>query len=130
MAPQSAESRNTRQIPVPDRRRWTRVAATDLSSVKAELTSGAEVWLVDISQGGARFRTRTRMLPGLGVTLKFITPTGDTVVHGRIVRSAFVNMNNGLPGYEVGVAFDQVLSGPIAEATARAEELQAGRSDH
>jgi len=97
------------------------VPAADLKNVTAELTSGARVALVDVSQGGARFMTTTRMLPGLGVTLKFVTAAGSSVVRGQIVRSALVNMNGGTPGYEVGVAFDAVLSGPIADATAAGE---------
>ena len=125
MPGQPATNTNRRR-PANERRRWARVPAADLPNVTAELTSGTKVLLVDVSLGGARFRTRTRMLPGLAVTLRFVAPEGTSVVRGQIVRSAFVNMDEGPPGYEVSVAFDQILSGPIADAPALAEQaLQA-----
>lgn len=111
-----------------DRRRWARIPSDLLPDVAVELASGAKAWLIDISLGGARFLTRARMLPGLSVTLRLTTPSGTSMVRCQIVRSALVNLSDGPPGYEVGVVFDHELSGAVADAMARAEQIMQTRS--
>jgi len=128
MSVDTATSKQVAQTVDADRRRWARIPADLLPDVAVELASGAKAWLVDVSMGGARFRTRARMLPGLSVTLRFTTPSGASMVRCQIVRSALVNLSDGPPGYEVGVAFDHELSGAVADATVRAEQTLQSRA--
>jgi hypothetical protein len=110
------------------RRRWVRVPAEALPGVEARLTSGIDVRLIDLSQGGARFKTRERLLPGLNVSLRFTTGAEDQSVRGKVVRSSMVKLADGRLGYEVGVAFDEVLSGALAEiAAAAVKRVPRGR---
>lgn len=126
-AADTTERRQTAQMAEVDRRRWARIPADLLPDVAVELASSAKAWLVDISLGGARFLTRARMLPGLSVTLRLTTPSGASMVRCQIVRSALVNLSDGPPGYEVGVAFDHELSGAVADAMMRAEQVMHAR---
>lgn len=128
MSSQPVTDKRAKHSGASDRRRWRRIAGDRLRDVQTQLTSGGETWLVDLSLGGARIRTRTRMLPGLKITLKFSTPDGPVVVRGQIVRSALVNLPQGPPGYEIGVSFDEALTGPLAEAMKRGE-ASAGKGD-
>lgn len=106
-----------------DRRRWKRIPAEALPDVKAAFTSGQPIEWLDISRGGVQFRSDERLLPGSHVTLHFVTPDGDITVRGEIVRSVLVQLPTGDTAYEVGLSFEEALSGPLAEATARAEAL-------
>lgn len=94
-----------------NRRTWSRMSAGAIPGVRATLSSGATVELVNVSRGGAQFRTASRMLPGLSVTLRLVTADGQLTMKGRVVRSTMVKMANGTLGYEVGVSFDQELPG-------------------
>jgi len=100
-----------------NRRRWPRVPAEALKGVKVWLSSGGEVRLLDLSLGGARFTSRERLLPGLGMSLRFKTPEGDQDARGRVVHSKLVKLADGSLGYEVGMVFDEPLSGPLAAQT-------------
>jgi hypothetical protein len=94
-----------------ERRRWSRQPADTLPNVKAALKSGVEVELINLSRGGAQFRTPNRLLPGLNVSLKLVTADGALTVQGKVMRSAMVRMRSGSLGYEVGIAFDLLLMG-------------------
>jgi len=94
-----------------NRRTWSRMSAGTIPGVRATLSSGATVELVNVSRGGAQFRTASRMLPGLSVTLKLVTADGQLSMKGRVIRSTMVKLANGALGYEVGVSFDQELPG-------------------
>lgn len=95
-----------------NRRSWGRMPATAFADLKATLNSGVDVELVNLSRGGAQFRTSKRMLPGLGVTLNLGTSDGRMTMKGKVMRSSMVKLSDGSLGYEVGVAFDLELGTP------------------
>jgi hypothetical protein len=94
-----------------ERRTHHRVPASRLTGVKAQLTAGPAVVLKDVSRSGARFQSESRLLPGLTVALKMVTPDGVVAVRGRVVRSRLVRMDSGGMGYEAAVSFADLLPG-------------------
>jgi hypothetical protein len=116
----SARESRPEAPPAAERRTWSRLPADALPDVKVALKSGTEVELMDVSRGGAQFRTAHRLLPGLNVTLRLITSDGEMKVQCRVARSSMVRLESGALGYEVGVAFDGLLPGVSAERQAQA----------
>lgn len=106
-----------------ERRTHQRVPASRLAGMKAQLTTGPAVVLKDVSRSGARFQSESRLLPGLTVALKMVTPDGVVAVRGRVVRSRLVRLDSGGMGYEAAVSFTDLLPGladepPPAKAAA------------
>jgi hypothetical protein len=91
-----------------ERRTWPRVAAGRLSEVRARLTTGGDVTLLDLSRSGARLESARRMLPNSSVSLTFVTPDANVVMTGVVVRSRIVRLASGL-GYDVAVAFNDLV---------------------
>jgi hypothetical protein len=98
-----------------DRRVWPRVSASALRNVRVQLSAGDEVELKDLSRSGARFQTETRLRPGLSVAIRFTTSDGVISVKARVVRSRLVRMDRGGMGYEVGVAFSDLIREVVEE---------------
>lgn len=92
-----------------ERRVWTRVPAEALKTLSAQLATGASIRLLDLSRGGARFESERRFLPNSTVALQLVTADGIVTARGRVVRSKIIRMNQGGLGYEVGVAFNEIL---------------------
>ena len=109
-----------------DRREWPRAPQAALAAVKAQLAAGTEVELKDLSRGGARFQTETRLLPGLTVAIRLVGVDGRTMtVRGRVVRSKLLRLDRGGMGYEVGVAFQELITAVVDEMTAEAASRMA-----
>ncbi|MEZ5317550.1 MAG: PilZ domain-containing protein [Vicinamibacterales bacterium] len=102
-----------------DRREHQRVPASQLSGIRAQLPTGPEVILKDLSRSGARFQSESRLLPGLSVALKVVTPDGDVAIRGKVVRSRLVRLDKGGMGYEAAVAFTELLPDFESEAPAK-----------
>jgi hypothetical protein len=102
-----------------DRREWPRASQEALAAVRAQLAAGTEIDLKDLSRGGARFQTETRLLPGLSVALRLLSVDGrPTTVRGRVVRSRLLRLDRGGMGYEVGIAFQELITAVVDEMTA------------
>lgn len=96
--------------PDANRRAYPRVRREDLPSLSgARLASGAEIKLIDLSRGGAQFESDRRFLPNSTVSLRLVTTDSTFVVHGRVVRSRIVRLDSGGLGYNVAVAFNELL---------------------
>ena len=92
-----------------ERRVYKRLRPEQVGNLAARLASGAEIKLVDLSRGGAQFETDRRFLPNSTVSLRLVTHDATFVVHGRVVRSRIVRLDSGGLGYNVAVAFNEVL---------------------
>jgi hypothetical protein len=92
-----------------DRRQHQRVSASALPGVSAKLPKGPEVVLMDLSRSGARFQCDSRLLPGLSVALRLVTPDGKMDVRGKVVRSRLIRKDSGELSYEIAVAFSELL---------------------
>lgn len=105
-----------------NRRAHVRTRGEHLTNLGARLTSGAEIRLIDLSRGGAQFECDRRFLPNATLSLRLVTPDTTFVVSGRVVRSRIVRIDSKGLGYNVAVAFDELLQNlleqPAAEATA------------
>ena len=55
------------------------------------------------------------MLPGVRVALRLRTSDATFIVRGEVVRSALVRLDGGTVGYEAAMAFDDLLTGLIAD---------------
>jgi hypothetical protein len=101
-----------------DRREFPRASQTALATIKAQLAAGTEVDLKDLSRSGARFQTETRLLPGLTVAIRLMALDGQpTTVRGRVIRSRLLKLDRGGMGYEVGIAFNELISPVVEEMT-------------
>lgn len=92
-----------------ERRTHQRLPASRLAGLSAQLATGPAVALKDVSRSGARFQSDSRLLPGLSVALRMVTPDGVVTVRGKVVRSRLVRMDKGGMGYEAAVAFSELL---------------------
>jgi len=77
---------------------------------------GTEVRLIDLSRGGARFESESRLLPGSTVAIRLVTPDSTLVMHGRVVRSRVARLEHGGLGYDAAVAFEKPLKQLADEA--------------
>jgi hypothetical protein len=117
-SPTAAAPEETDRRTGADRREWPRASQEALATVKAQLAAGTEVDLKDLSRGGARFQTETRLLPGLTVAVRLVGVDGKTTtVRGRVVRSRLLRLDRGGMGYEVGIAFQELISPVVDEMT-------------
>lgn len=90
-----------------DRRTARRLRAESLPSLAARLVAGPDVTLIDVSSGGARFESDTRLLPGSSVGLRLVQNDGIVLVMARVVRSRVARLESGTLRYESAVAFDK-----------------------
>lgn len=106
----SAAARKIEQ-PAPDagvdRRTARRLRAETLPDLAARLVAGPDVTLIDVSKGGARFESDTRLLPGSGVGLRLVQGETLFLVMARVVRSRVARLESGSLRYESAVAFDK-----------------------
>jgi hypothetical protein len=99
-----------------DRRLYRRLRPDEVAALSAtRLASGAEIKLIDLSRGGAQFETDRRFLPNATVSLRLVARDSAFVVHGRVVRSRIVRLTSGGLGYNVAVAFNELLENVIDE---------------
>jgi hypothetical protein len=93
----------------PGTRQWPRFNVADLPSIKRVTSSaGSEIPVVDISQGGALLRTRSRLVPGTRIQLHFEIAEDDISLSGFVLRSS-ISSTKRLPRYETAVAFNHML---------------------
>jgi len=92
-----------------DRRVWPRIPAKEIPQLSAELTTGPDIRLIDISKGGALFECSKRLVPSSTVALRLVTPDGTHIVRGRVVRSRIVRLERGGLGYEAAISFNEAL---------------------
>lgn len=90
-----------------DRRTARRLRAESLPSLAARLVAGPDVTLIDVSTGGARFESDTRLLPGSSVGLRLVQNDAIFLVMARVVRSRVARLESGNLRYESAVAFDK-----------------------
>jgi hypothetical protein len=90
-----------------DRRTARRLRAESLPSLAARLVAGPDVTLIDVSTGGARFESDTRLLPGSSVGLRLVQSDTIFLVMARVVRSRVARLESGSLRYESAVAFDK-----------------------
>ncbi len=108
-----------------NRRAHARLRAEDLKDLGARLASGAEIRLIDLSRSGAQFECDRRFLPNSTISLRLVTSDTTFVVSGRVVRSRIVRLDRGGLGYNVAVAFNELLQNLLEEAPPTAEPAQA-----
>lgn len=106
-----------------ERRQHRRLKPEELANLAARLASGAEIRLVDLSRSGAQFETDRRFLPNSTVSLRLVTADATFVVNGRVVRSRIVRLEKGGLGYNVAVAFNEILQSVIEEPAAQAAAM-------
>jgi hypothetical protein len=116
-----------------DRRTHQRLPASRLNGLSAQLQTGPEVLLKDVSRSGARFQSEARLLPGLSVALKMVTPDGVVAVRGKVVRSRMIRLDRGGMGYEAAVSFSDLIpelaTAPAPEAEAAAPSPADARAE-
>lgn len=98
-----------------NRRAHARLRAEDLKDLGARLASGAEIRLIDLSRSGAQFECDRRFLPNSTISLRLVTSDTTFVVSGRVVRSRIVRLDRGGLGYNVAVAFNELLQNLLEE---------------
>jgi hypothetical protein len=100
-----------------NRRIFRRLPASALPALSARLGGGAgtEVRLIDLSRGGARFESETRLLPGSTVAIRLVTPDSTLVMVGRVVRSRVARLEHGRLGYDAAISFEKPLKDLIDE---------------
>lgn len=109
-----------------NRRAYPRLTPQEVGALEAaRLASGAEIKLIDLSRGGAQFETDRRFLPNSTVSLRLVTQDSTFVVNGRVVRSRIVRLQSGGLGYNVAVAFNELLQNIIGEAPAAQAQAPA-----
>lgn len=86
-----------------DRRRHRRVPASLLRSLKAHLSGGSHVTLLDLSQTGVRLETTRHMRPGQMVSLRFAIDDEQLTINAAVVRSAVVRLEAEEVRYETGL---------------------------
>jgi hypothetical protein len=111
-----------------NRRAHARLRAEDLKDLGARLASGAEIRLIDLSRSGAQFECDRRFLPNSTISLRLVTSDTTFVVSGRVVRSRIVRHRGGL-GYNVAVAFNELLQNLLEEVPPAPEPAQAAPED-
>lgn len=105
-----------------ERRAHLRLRADEVQLSAARLSSGAEIKLIDLSRGGAQFETDRRFLPNSSVSLRLLANDSTIVVHGRVVRSRIVRLDNGGLGYNVAIAFNELLQQVIDERSETSDD--------
>jgi hypothetical protein len=100
-----------------NRRVFRRLPASALPALSARLGGGVgtEVRLIDLSRGGARFESETRLLPGSTVAIRLVTPDSTIVMVGRVVRSRVARLEHGGLGYDAAISFEKPLKDLIDE---------------
>jgi len=100
-----------------NRRIFRRLPASALPALSARLGGGVgtEVRLIDLSRGGARFESETRLLPGSTVAIRLVTPDSTLVMVGRVVRSRVARLEHGGLGYDAAISFEKPLKDLIDE---------------
>jgi len=103
-----------------NRRASRRRAPAEVGLVSARLIAGSDVRLLDVSSGGARFESGTRLMPGSRVNLRLVSPHKVYHVVGRVVRSRVSNLGGDLV-YESAIQFDKTFPLLTEERTEGAE---------
>ena len=97
----------TSSEPADDRRGEIRVPASTLGDVRSRLIGGSTLELLNYSSRGLYGHSSTRLLIGAPISVRLATAALNAVLRGRVVRSSLTQMVDGVPRYEVAVAFDE-----------------------
>ena len=110
------------ELAVDDRRRHDRVPADELSWLKAaRLGPGIRVSILDLSPGGARIETTTRLEIGAVVSLTLVNDFSAQTAALRILRCHLASIKNG-PIYRGAGTFEHPLVIPTAGTQVEAYE--------
>lgn len=90
-----------------DRRGEIRVPATTLGEVQSRLVGGGPIELLNYTSRSLYGQSTTRLLIGSRISVRLATAALDAVLRGRVVRSSLTQVLNGVPRYEIAVAFDE-----------------------
>jgi hypothetical protein len=105
----------------PGTRQWPRIHSADLPSLTVLSGAGFEIPVVNISQGGALLRTRSKLAPGTKIPLHFWVGSDGISLSAFVLRCS-VSSTKRLPRYETAVVFNRALpildGGPQASAAA------------
>ena len=99
-----------------ERRRHLRRSGADLGWVRAaRLGPGLDAVLTDLSRGGARLETATRLRPGMKTVLRLSTADGELRASGEVVRAWVSALPPGRGVlYEGALRFDRAMALPDA----------------
>jgi hypothetical protein len=90
-----------------DRRGEIRIPASTLGEVKTRLVGGGSIELLNYTSRSLYGQSTTRLLIGAPISVRLATAALNAVLRGRVVRSSLTHVVNGVPRYEIAVAFDQ-----------------------
>jgi hypothetical protein len=74
----------------------------------ARLRTGLDLEVTEIADGGARVRTRNRLLPGTHVDVHFMTRGGRVLQRARIARAWVIQLGPSIV-FEVALHFDHTI---------------------
>ena len=95
----------------PDRRAHPRLPAAAVPYLQARLAGGAPVTLFDLSKRGVRIGTKTQLLPGRTVVIRFLSGEAVTTMTSAAVRSSVAAVeSSGEVTYHVALAFTDELT--------------------
>ena len=104
----------TRRDPTRDendeRRNHPRIAARLLPTLSAQLSGGAKVTLLDLSQHGVRLETTRHMRPGQVVSLRFCIDDQIVTINASVVRASIVRVEAEEVRYETGLRLNDEFS--------------------
>jgi hypothetical protein len=95
---------------IDERRSQPRVAARLLPTLSAQLSGGAKVTLLDLSQHGVRLETTRHMRPGQVVSVRFCIDDNVVTINASVVRASIVRVEAEEVRYETGLRLNDELS--------------------
>jgi hypothetical protein len=123
LGPSMSERRSERSsLPAAaeDRRGEIRVPASTLGDVRSRLIGGSPFELLNYTSRSLYGQSATRLVIGAPISVRLATAALNAVLRGRVVRSSLTQMVDGVPRYEIAVAFDEEIDwgeGRPAEAS-------------
>lgn len=90
-----------------DRRGEIRVPASTLGDVRSRLIGGSPIELLNYTSRSLYGQSSTRLLVGAPISVRLATAALNAVLRGRVVRSSLTSVVDGVPRYEIAVAFDE-----------------------
>ena len=101
-------TRRERRYPEHDERRaHRRVTAEQLPSLVTQISGGARVNLLDLSQSGVRIETTRHMRPGQVVSVRFSVNDQVVTISAKVVRASVVRLDAEEVRYETGLSLNQ-----------------------
>ena len=93
-----------------ERRTQRRIDAHHLPSLRAHISGGSKVTLLDMSQGGVRIETTRHMRPGQVVSVRFSVDDRVVTINAKVVRAAVVRLQAEEVRYETGLRLTEEFS--------------------